>query len=210
MAFAVFIAAGAFAWQALRPVTRPETAQGPIDGSILWPERTAAALASTAVAGRQRRSERRVAVLDPKRWQPDSRWTCSGGVCTVPGYVVSVADNGAGAATATLTPRPDMCPSPPSGSTPVCPLPSSEELLTLRQAGGTGDTGVWSVTEARASGLDLRLAPGAVVPNGGTIGARSAASDEWRRSSRIRGVCRLGGGAGVSVRRARAARPVPS
>src|SRR6476661_5934448 len=29
VAFAVFIAAGAFAWQALRPVTRPGTAPGP-------------------------------------------------------------------------------------------------------------------------------------------------------------------------------------
>src|SRR5436189_182572 len=84
----------------------------------------------------------------------------------------SVAGIVAGAATATLTPRPDMCPSPPSGSTPVCPLPFSEEVLTLRQAGRTGDTGVWSVAEARASGLDLPLAPGAVVPNDGTISAR--------------------------------------
>src|SRR5919201_2980851 len=50
VAFAVFLAAGAFAWQAFR---RPSTSQpvaGPASsahGTILWPERTTADLAST-------------------------------------------------------------------------------------------------------------------------------------------------------------------
>ena len=171
VAFAVFIAAGAFAWQALRPVTRPGTAPGPIEGTILWPERTTAMLASAQALADQ--GDPSVAWrLDPKEVATRFAVDVLGWGTPDAGYVVSVADNGAGAATATLTPRPDMCPSPPSGSTPVCPLPFSEEVLTLRQAGRTGDTGVWSVTEARASGLDLPLAPGAVVPNGGTIRAR--------------------------------------
>jgi hypothetical protein len=100
VAFAVFIAAGAFAWQALRPVTRPETAQGPIDGSILWPERTAAALASTQSLADGRSG---VAWRLGARGRNPIRRRLGWGTPDA-GYVVSVPDNGAGIAAATLTP----------------------------------------------------------------------------------------------------------
>jgi hypothetical protein len=67
---------------------------------------------------------------------------------------------------------PIHCPVPIPGTTPSCPPPFAEETLTLRQAGTLGETGVWSVASVRASGLDLKLDPGDVIQNGGTIEAR--------------------------------------
>jgi hypothetical protein len=171
VAFAVFIAAGAFAWQAFRPVTRPGTALGPIEGTILWPERTTATLAATqsladshdpSVAWR----------LDPGEIATRFAEDVLGWGAPQTGYVVSVADEEAGAATVTLTRTPPPCPSPLPGATSTCPLPFAEERLTLRQAGTTGEAGVWSVTSVRASGLDLELDPGDVIRNDGTIQAR--------------------------------------
>jgi hypothetical protein len=171
VAFAVFIAAGAFAWQALRPSTRPEKAPGPIDGSILWPERTAAALASTqslADSGDPSVAWR----LDPNevatRFVEDVLgWGSPGS-----GYKVSTTKEGAAAATAVVSRLPVHCPVPAPGTTPSCPPPFDDETLTLRQAGTTGETGVWSVTSVRAPGLDLKLDPGDVIQNGGHIEAR--------------------------------------
>jgi hypothetical protein len=171
VAFAVFIAAGAFAWQALRPVTRPETSPGSIEGTILWPERTAAMLATTqslADSGDPSVAWR----LDPGEVATRFAEDVLGWGTPDTGYVVSVGEEGAGAATVTVTRSPVPCPSPLPGATSACPPPFADETLTLRQAGTTGETGVWSVTSVRASGLDLKLDPGDVIQNGGTIEAR--------------------------------------
>jgi hypothetical protein len=181
VAFAVFIAAGAFAWQALRPVTRPGTAPGPIEGTILWPERTAAMLASAqsladsgdpSVAWRLDPNEVATRFAEDVLGWGSPATSLAMAVKQGAAYSVSTTQDGTGAATAVLTRLHTPCPSPAPGTTPSCPPPFDDETLTLRQAGTTGETGVWSVTSVRASGLDLKLDPGAVVPNGGTIGAR--------------------------------------
>ena len=88
------------------------------------------------------------------------------------GYTVSTTQVGRAAATAVVSRLPIHCPVPAPGTTPSCPPPFDDETLTLRQAGTTGETGVWSVTSVRASGLDLKLDPGDVIQNGGLIEAR--------------------------------------
>jgi hypothetical protein len=171
VAFAVFIAAGAFAWQALRPVTTPETALGPIEGTILWPERTAAMLASAqslADSGDPSVAWR----LDPNEVATRFAEDVLGWGSPGSGYTVSTTQDGAASATAVVSRLPIHCPVPAPGTLPRCPPPFAEETLTLRQAGTTGETGVWNVTSVRASGLDLKLDPGDVIQNGGTIGAR--------------------------------------
>ena len=171
VAFAVFIAAGAFAWQALRPVTRPETALGPIEGTILWPERTAAMLASAqslADSGDPSVAWR----LDPNEVATRFAEDVLGWGSPQSGYTVSTTQEGPGAATVVVSRLPIHCPVPTPGTTPSCPLPFAEETLALRQAGTLGETGVWSVASVRASGLDLKLDPGDVIQNGGDIEAR--------------------------------------
>ena len=171
VAFAVFIAAGAFAWQALRPVTRPETAPGPIEGTIVWPERTTAMLASVqslADSGDPSVAWR----LDPNEVATRFAEDVLGWGSPGSGYSVSTTQEGAAAATVVVDRLPIHCPVQTPRTTPSCPPPFDDETLTLRQAGTTGETGVWSVTSVRASGLDLKLDPGDVIQNGGHIGAR--------------------------------------
>jgi hypothetical protein len=170
VAFAVFIAAGAFAWQALRPVTRPEKALGPIEGTILWPERTTAVLAtaqSLADSGDPSVAWR----LDPNEVAARFAEDVLGWGSPGSGYTVSTTQEGA-AATAIVSRLPVHCPVQAPGTTPSCPPPFAEETLTLRQAGTTRETGVWSVASVRASGLELKLDPGDVIQNGGDIEAR--------------------------------------
>jgi hypothetical protein len=171
VAFAVFIAAGAFAWQALRPVTRPETALGPIEGTILWPERTTAALASAqslADSGDPSVAWR----LDPNEVATRFAEFVLGWGSPGSGYTVSTTQEGAAAATVVVSRLPVHCPVLAPGTTASCPPPFAEETLALRQAGTLGETGVWSVASVRASGLDLKLDPGDVIQNGGTIESR--------------------------------------
>ena len=109
VAFAVFIAAGAFAWQALRPVTRPETALGPIEGTILWPERTAAMLASAqslADSGDPSVAWR----LDPNEVATRFAEDVLGWGSPGSGYTVSTTQEGAAAATAVVSRLPVHCP----------------------------------------------------------------------------------------------------
>jgi hypothetical protein len=171
VAFAVFIAAGAFAWQALHPVTRPEAAFGPIEGTILWPERTTAALASAqslADSGDPSVAWR----LDPNEVATRFAEFVLGWGSPGSGYTVSTTQEGASAATVVVSRLPVHCPALAPRTTASCPPPFAEETLTLRQAGRLGETGVWSVASVRASGLDLKLDPGDVIQNGGTIEAR--------------------------------------
>src|SRR6476661_6432942 len=109
VAFAVFIAAGAFAWQALRPVTRPGTAPGPIEGTILWPERTTAALASAqslADSGDPSASWR----LDPNEVATRFAEFVLGWGSPGSGYTVSTTQEGAAAATVVVSRLPVHCP----------------------------------------------------------------------------------------------------
>ncbi len=173
VAFAVFIAAGAFAWQALRPTRQPPLNRSPIpiDGSILWPERTADTLAITqslADGGDPSVAWR----LDPGEVATRFAENVLGWGSPQSGYTVSTTQQGWGAATVVVDRLPIHCPVPAPGTTPSCPPPFARETLTLRQPGTLGETGVWSVASVRASGLDLQLDPGDVIQNGGTIGAR--------------------------------------
>lgn len=173
VAFAVFIAAGAFAWQALRPTRQPPLNRSPmpIDGSILWPERTADTLASTQLLADS--GDRSVAWrLDPEEVATRFAEDVLGWGSPQSGYTVSTMQEGAAAATVVVDRLPIHCPVLIRGTTPSCPPPFDDETLTLRQAGTTGETGVWSVTSVRASGLDLKLDPGDVIQNGGHIEAR--------------------------------------
>jgi hypothetical protein len=173
VAFAVFIAAGAFAWQALRPTRQPPLNRSPIpiDGSILWPERTAGTLASTQslVDGGNPSVVWR---LDPEEVATRFAEDVLGWGSPQSGYTVSTTQEGGGAATVVVGRLPIHCPVQAPGTTPSCPPPFAEETLTLRQPGTLGGTGVWSVASVRASGLDLKLDPGDVIQNGGDIEAR--------------------------------------
>jgi hypothetical protein len=187
--FAVFLAAGAFAWQAFRmsPTQPLASPLGPLDGSLLWPERTGADLAAT-----QERLDGGDASLawrlDPKEvatrfaedvlgWgEPDGR------------YVVSISVNWGPTGSpieASLDRIPPPCaPPPPEGVSP-CPYPFEGEVLTLQQstdrqptasidpAGGS----IWVVTAVRASDLKLDVEQGATVEAGATLSGHLALPD---------------------------------
>jgi hypothetical protein len=177
VAFAVCIAGSVLVWQAFRP--GPASVQAPseaVAGVALWPERTAANLAKTqalADSGDPSVTWR----LDPKEvainfaedilgWgKPVSD---SGGVH----YAVAVDpswSSGDSSASVSVSQLAIPCPTPPPGEPMTCPPPYNEETLTLRQLGATGEAGVWSVTEVRASGFDLALNAGDHLHNGDSI-----------------------------------------
>jgi hypothetical protein len=165
--------ARAFAWQALRPTRQPPLNRSPIPiaGSIVWPERTAGTLASTqslADGGDPSVAWR----LDPEKVATRFAENVLGWGSPQSGYTVSTTQEGGGAATVVVDRLPIHCPVRAPRTTPSCPPPFARETLTSRQPGTLGETGVWSVASVRASGLDLKLDPGDVIQNGGTIEAR--------------------------------------
>jgi len=171
VAFAVFAAAGAFAWQGFGPSTSPTpaTQSDAISSTVLWPERSQAALVAaqaSADAG------------DPATaWRDDPAQVATRFAEDVLGwgpaegrYLVKVTHADAtGAVEARVDQFALPCPSPPPGAVPSCPPPYSDETLTLRQEATTGPNGIWSVTEVRASGLVVDLRPGDQVENGAAL-----------------------------------------
>ena len=174
VAVVVFISAGAFAWRALQPApTTPSVAgrASGVDGTILWPERTQAALDATqsrADAGDPDVAWR----LDPKavatRFAEDVMgWRTPDGT-----YIVDVAasPSPSGSIEVSLDRYAIPCPSPMPGGPPTgCPPPYEGEQLTLVQAGTVGERGIWSVAEVRASGFDLALHAGDLLSNGDSV-----------------------------------------
>jgi hypothetical protein len=168
VAFAVFAGAGFLAWQAFRP--NNHTPAQAMAGSILWPELTAEGLAATQA--RADSGDRSVGWrLDPKEVATRFAEHVLGWGVPTGAYTVTVMpiNTSSGSVQATIAHVPVHCPIPPADTKPACPPPFDTELLTMRQAGATGASGVWSVTEVRASGLRLDLTPGDVVSNGTTL-----------------------------------------
>jgi hypothetical protein len=178
VAFAVFAAAAAFAWQGFRSST--PTPAGPpdaISSTVLWPERTKAALTAAQASvdagdpGTAWRTDpEKVAARfaeDVLGWGP-AETPFQGGVAV--SYVVTLAD---GATTGSAEVRLDRlalpCPSPAPGTASTCPPPFEDEVVTLRQEAATGDAGIWSVTEVRADGLRLDAQPGGVIQYGDPV-----------------------------------------
>jgi len=172
VAFVVFGAAAAFAWQGFRPTTG--TPAGPtnnISSTVLWPERTQSAIDAAQVtvdAGNPETAWRKdpsaVALHfteDVLGWgPPEGR------------YDISLSDgpNATGLISATVQWFALPCPSPALGSLQSCPPPYEDEQIFMAQEATTGPDGIWSVTEVRAT-ADLRLdvRSGDRVSNGDSI-----------------------------------------
>jgi hypothetical protein len=177
VAFAVFVGAGVFAWQAFRtsPRTPSSSPLESIDGTILWPEQTGQDLAAAqalADSGDPSVAWR----LDPKevatRFAEDVLgWGTPGGKYEVTLGAISQPQSTASEQilTATLSRYAIPCPTPFPGEQMACPPPFSTEVVSLRQPGTTGASGVWTVAAVRAIGLDLDIDPGALVQNGDSI-----------------------------------------
>ena len=175
VAIAVFIAAGAFAWQAFRPQTPNGTAAAAStsDGSILWPERTGAeleAVQSKADAGDPTVAWR----LDPKEVATRFAEEVLGWGSPEGRYVVENMLNdsppGPGIAQLSLARYAIPCPSPAPGANLIdCPPPFEGEQITLVQKASGGERGVWSVTEVRATDIALDVSPGDSLPDGTRI-----------------------------------------
>ncbi len=175
VAFALFAATGVFVWQGFRP-SPPNPAAAPSDAlsrTVLWPERTEAALAAaqaSADAGDPGTAWR----TDPAKVAERFAEDVLGWGPTYPAggtYGVRIAAGSArGQVEAVLQRFATPCPSPAPGAVSSCPPPYEDETLALRQEATTGPTGVWSVTEVRASDdLRLDLQPGEEIPNGTSI-----------------------------------------
>jgi hypothetical protein len=174
-AAAIFLAAGAFAWRTFQQTSVP-TSPSPnsVEGSILWPERTANALSA---------AQERVDAGDPDLiWRLDPKevatrfaenvlaWGTPDG-----SYEIEMPDgstgNDGGPLEVSLARTAIPCPSPmPGGTEPItCPPPFEGEQLTLAQAATTGGRGIWSVTEVQALDFGIALEPGDDVRNGDVI-----------------------------------------
>ena len=173
-AFAVFAAAGGFAWIALRPMGRPgqsgQPTADPVAGRIIWPERTGAQLAADQ-ASADSGDPAAMWLLDPKTvavqfagnvlgWGPPTTYSVTPHVSWGPSpssQWVKIARYAV------------PCPAPAPGQPATCPPPFASETLTMTQAGTVGTGGIWSVSSVRASGLDINLQPGDTAANGSTI-----------------------------------------
>ena len=185
VAFALFIAAGSFAWRALRPPPAAGPAGptgsispiGSIGATVLWPERTAAAVAASQAAvdsGDASASWRTDPTAVASRFAEDVlRWGKPDGV-----YLVTISGAlSSRSVDAHLTHFSIPCAAPLSSSQVACPPPFVDETLTLTQPARTGFGGIWSVKEVRADGLDMALAAGTQVPNGTSISGQVTLPD---------------------------------
>jgi hypothetical protein len=174
VAAAVFIAAGAFAQQAFRtaPNGPLNTIPSSIDGTILWPERTEAALEATQAA---------IDAGDSSvQWRLDPREVATRFAEQVLGwgkpegrYAVDVIHNlgpTGSPLVVTLDRYAIPCPSPAPGTVSYCPPPFQGERLELEQPATSGNAGAWSVTEVQASDIQLEVHRGDAVSEGSSIG----------------------------------------
>ncbi|MGZ4131684.1 MAG: hypothetical protein ACXVWF_01450 [Actinomycetota bacterium] len=170
VAFALFLGAGVFAWQAFRPGTTAPVAvsNDGVSGVALWPERTAEALA--VVQARADAGDPAVAWrLDPKEVATRFAIEILGWGRPEGSYAVTLDLSwgpGDPFVTATIARFALPCPSPPPGQPMTCPPPYDSETLTLERLATQGAPGVWSVTSAVAGDLRLDLARGDTIANG--------------------------------------------
>ena len=176
VAFAVFIAAGVFAWRSLQPAPGTPTEEGSTFAATLWPEQSAEELAAT---------QAQIDAGNPDyAWRLDPTQVASAFAESVLGWGPPTSDSGGTNYAVTLDPKamesensvfvsisqPALpCPSPPPGQAGTCPPPYASELLALQRSESPGGSGVWTVTEARASGFELNVAAGDRLDNGDPI-----------------------------------------
>ncbi len=185
VAIVMFLAAGAFAFRAFTghvpPPTSPDGTGEEVDGTILWPEQTGRELAAT---------QAQVDAGDPDlSWRLDPTQVATAFAKDVLGWGTPTSDSGGiryavtldpswtegdSDAVVTLAQMAIPCPSPPPGEAGTCPPPYESEQLSLRRSESPGGTGVWTVTEARASGFKLQLGVGDQVDNGDPISGNVA------------------------------------
>jgi len=165
VSIALFIVAGAFAWTAFRPDTTPgviPVSPASADGAILWPERTGADL--QAVQLRADDGDASVAWrFDPKEVAIRFAEQVMGWGSPEGRYVAAKApdDFPAGVVAYSLRRYAIPCPSPAPGAfSSTCPPPFEGESLVLQQKTTLGEGGIWSVTEVRATPLNLQVEPG--------------------------------------------------
>jgi hypothetical protein len=176
VAIALFVAAGAFAWTAFRPDHTPgviPVSPGPVDGAVLWPERTGSDL--QAVQSQVDGGDTSVAWrLDPKEvairfaeqvmgWgSPEGRYVAA----KMPG------DFPPGMVEYSLERYAIPCPSPAPGTSSTssdCPPPFEGESIVLQQKATLGDGGIWSVTQVQATHITLQVEAGEQVTEGSRI-----------------------------------------
>jgi hypothetical protein len=175
VALAVFVAAGAFAWNAFRPDPTPgiiPTSPASIDGTILWPERTGSDLEAV-----QQRAD---------QGDPSTGWRLDPEQVTVR-FAEQVLGWGEPEGRYAITASPDIsapgtaefsldryavpCPSPPPDSTlSNCPPPFERESVVLGQKATIGEGGIWSVTQTVATHMRLNVEPGDHLADGSRIG----------------------------------------
>jgi hypothetical protein len=173
VAFAVFIAAGVFAWQALRrdtmiPVQEPSDG---VAGVALWPERT---------AGELERTQALADAGDPTvAWRLDAKEVVSQFAEDILGWGVPASQGGGSyqvtfeatpapgdpTATATVAQLQLHCPAPLPGEEMTCPPPYEVETVFLERLGTSSDAGIWSITAVQANELRLDLQPGTSISN---------------------------------------------
>ena len=158
VAFAVFAAAGLFAFRVLDP--RGMTPEGQTAGApqVLWPERVvseADAVQAQADAG------------DPSvQWRLDPKEVATRFGSEVlgwgDGFAVRAIDGSTGDTVSfELEPAPVPCPSPAPGDTISFPcLQSVATTVTLVQPAARGAPGVWSVSSVAATGVSIDVQPG--------------------------------------------------
>jgi Kelch motif len=185
VAIIVFLAGGAFAFRVFTghvgPPASPDVTGDDVDGTILWPEQTGHELAAT---------EAQIDAGDPDfSWRLDPTHVATAFAEGVLGWGAPTSDSGGiryavtldpswtegdSEATVSLSQMAIPCPSPPPGEAGTCPPPYEQEQLLLRRSVSPGGTGVWTVTEARASGFELQLGAGDHVDNGDPISGNVA------------------------------------
>jgi hypothetical protein len=177
-AVAVFAAGVLFAWSVVdrtrteEPGPTPEPPADVVavgaDGSILWPERTAAELVRS----------QRAADDGTLRWRLDPEAVAHEFAERVLGWwphdTYALAMEGDGSPLVTHLVRDERtCPSPgpddEDRGVPPC-IPGAQDVTLVQPVTG-GPTGIWAVSGVRAPSASLDLVPGQIVTNGETVSA---------------------------------------
>ena len=186
-AIAVFLAAAVFAWSAFDGSEPPPPEVPAVDvvplgdeGSILWPDRsedTLAARQADADAGARDRF-----LLDPERTVEVFAETVLGWYPR-DSYEMTIAGD-AGNLLATLTRIPDNCIVDEDRGFQPC-FAATEEI-TLVQPVRTGEGGIWAIAGVRSPALELGVATGEIVTNGGAVEANGENRRWPARRRRVR------------------------
>jgi hypothetical protein len=184
VALAVAVGAGVFAWRAFEPnrsgpvvTALPPTAALGEEGSVLWPARSAEALAQLQedadagkASGRWRLSPHRVLSEFAEQvlgWWPSDT------------YEAQTTTLDEGRIRATLTRITTDCEHPDYDRGQQKCYPATEEIV-LAQPVRQGDGGVWAIVEARSPDLVLDVETGQVLQNGDSVAAGLTVIDPLR------------------------------